>query len=107
RLLGDGAVADTTPPTATIASPVDGAQYTLGQVVNGSFTCADIGGSGLASCTGSLANGVALTTSTAGPVTFTVNAIDHAGNAWSATATYTVRAGDASGPVSGGTVVNT
>jgi hypothetical protein len=89
----DYVVADVTAPSITIAAPVEGAVYTLNQVATASYTCADeAGGSGLATCTGTVASGAALSTSTAGPHTFTVNATDIAGNPSSATRTYTVLA---------------
>jgi hypothetical protein len=81
---------DSTPPTITIAAPVDGALYTLGTPVTVEYACADTGGSGLASCLGSVVDGAALDTATVGTKTFTVTAYDLAGNALSKTATYQV-----------------
>ncbi len=98
---------DTTNPTAAIATPISGASFTVGQVVHAAYSCADLGGSLLASCVGTVANGSAVDTSTAGSHTLTVNATDGAGNHGSATATYTVLAGDVSGPVSAGDTVTT
>jgi hypothetical protein len=89
-------VADTTLPTVTLTSPVDGASFDQGQGVNASFACADeAGGSGIASCaaTGGILTGHALDTSTVGPHTFTVTATDHNGNVATATASYTVIGG--------------
>jgi hypothetical protein len=53
------------------------------------YTCGD-GGSGVASCTGTVANGANINTSSAGAKAFVVNATDHAGNSSSASVSYTV-----------------
>jgi len=46
-------VADATPPTVTLTTPLEGGMYVLGQVVNANYGCQDdVGGSGLASCVG-------------------------------------------------------
>lgn len=72
---------DDTAPSITITSPVEAATYLLGQSVTASYSCEDeAGGSGLASCTGSVATGAAVDTASVGPKTFTVNAEDNAGN---------------------------
>ena len=71
---------DTTDPTITIATPPAGAVYLQNQVVNADFSCADTGGSGLASCVGTVADGQAINTATLGQRTFTVTATDAAGN---------------------------
>ncbi|HEV7639576.1 MAG TPA: Ig-like domain-containing protein, partial [Gaiellaceae bacterium] len=81
---------DTTLPTISIVSPADGATFTLGQVVNASYSCADTGGSGLATCAGPVATGAAIDTASAGMKSFTVTATDHAGNTSSKIARYTV-----------------
>lgn len=81
---------DTTLPTVSIVSPADGATFTVGQVVNASYSCADTGGSGLATCVGSVANGAAIDTASAGTKAFTVTATDHAGNTSSKVVHYTV-----------------
>ncbi len=81
---------DVTPPTITINVPTDGGTFTQGDNVTPDFSCADeAGGSGLATCVGSVAT---LDTSTAGTKTFTVNATDNAGNPATKTVTYTVEA---------------
>ena len=54
------------------------------------FSCADTGGSGLASCVGSVADGTLLDTSQLGPVSVTVTARDNAGNETVVTNTVTV-----------------
>jgi len=78
-------------PQVTIASPVDGASLALGSIEDATFSCAD-GGSGVATCSGSVANGAALDTSTSGTHTFTVQATDAVGNTAAATVTYSVAA---------------
>jgi streptogramin lyase len=84
---------DTTPPTAAIASPVNGAVYFAGQSVLADFACADEdGGSGLASCTGTVDVGHPVDTSLGGHV-FTVTATDDAGNVATASSAYMVVAG--------------
>jgi hypothetical protein len=84
-------VVDVTAPEITLATPSQGATYDLGQQVAASYSCADeTGGSGLASCAGTVANGAAVDTSSVGAKSFTVNATDNAGNSASKTVTYTV-----------------
>lgn len=77
-------------PTAAIASPLDGARVTRGAALTASYSCADTGGSLLASCTGTVPDGAPLDTSTVGMRTFQVTAVDGAGNQSTAYATYTV-----------------
>jgi hypothetical protein len=82
---------DTTDPSVTITTPPDGAVYSAGQVVLADYACTDeSGGSGIASCTGDVADGAAIDTSTFGPKTFTVVGTDSAGNSATATHAYTV-----------------
>jgi len=82
---------DTTTPTVTIASPLDGGFYVQGAVVTAEYTCADEAlGTGLASCNGDLAVGSTIDTSVTGTFTFSVTGTDNAGNANTASATYTV-----------------
>ena len=71
---------DTVPPTVDLRSPVDGSHVRQGAPLVADFSCADTGGSGLASCVGSVADGAVLDTSQLGDVTVTVTARDHAGN---------------------------
>lgn len=85
-------VVDRTPPSIDLASPADGAVYSLGQRVTASYSCRDqAGGSGLASCDGSVANGAPVDTSSFGEHSFEVRAADRAGNSASKVVTYTVR----------------
>jgi glutamyl endopeptidase len=90
---------ETVKPTVTITTPAAGATYTRNQAVNASYACADeVGGSGLASCTGTVANGSAIDTATLGSKSFTVTAVDQAGNQQQVTRTYTVIEPDTAGP---------
>jgi Bacterial pre-peptidase C-terminal domain len=85
------AVEDVTAPQIALATPAQGASYDLGQQVAANYSCADEdGGSGLASCDGTVANGAAVDTSSVGEKSFTVNATDNAGNPASKTVKYTV-----------------
>jgi hypothetical protein len=54
------------------------------------FSCDDSGGSGLASCVGSLPDGALLDTTKLGPASVTVTALDNAGNKIEVTNTLTV-----------------
>jgi hypothetical protein len=76
---------DTTPPTITISNPVPFGLYGLGASVTPVFTCADED-SGVASCTAS----AVLDTTSIGPKTFTVTAIDNAGNSSTASVSFAV-----------------
>jgi hypothetical protein len=80
---------DTTPPTIDLRSPVDGAVVRPGDPVEVDFSCADAGGSLLASCEGTVPDGELLDTSVPGPVGVTVTAGDNAGNV--ASVTHTIR----------------
>lgn len=77
---------DTTPPTITITSPIDGQHYAFGTTINASYSCADAGGSGIASCTASTID------PSVGTHAFTVNATDVATNTNTKTIHYTVDA---------------
>jgi hypothetical protein len=81
---------DTVPPTVDLRSPADGSHVKQGAEVVVDFSCADTGGSGLASCVGSVADEALLDTSHLGDVTVTVTARDHAGNQTVAESTVTV-----------------
>ena len=67
-----------------------GAQYDVGADVHADYSCADEGGSGLASCTGDVPNGDPLNTATPGAYDFTVVARDGAGHETTVTNSYTV-----------------
>ena len=77
-------------PTIDLRTPLQGAQYDLGADVRADYSCADEGGSGVASCTGTVPDGDPLDTSTAGAHAFTVIARDGAGHETTVTNSYTV-----------------
>jgi hypothetical protein len=82
---------DTAPPFATLISPIAGFTYQVGAQVLANFNCLD-GDSGIASCTGTVPNGQLLPLNTPGTYSFTVTAIDVAGNQAQVTHSYTVAA---------------
>jgi hypothetical protein len=90
-----GNMIDRETPNITLTTPAAGARYsvlgTLLSPVRVRYTCSD-GGSGLASCTGTLRNGSTIPTGIfdIGSHTFTVTAVDKVGNRSSVTHTYTV-----------------
>jgi hypothetical protein len=82
---------DITAPTITLTTPANGATYLLNQSVIAGYACQDeVGGSGLASCVGTVAAESVIDTSSVGAKSFTVNAADNAGNTNSAAVSYTV-----------------
>jgi hypothetical protein len=85
KIVPGPCVEDTTGPAITISSPVLFGTYGLGAVVTPQFTCTDAG-SGVASCTGA----ALLDTTSIGPKTFTVTAVDNAGNTSTSTVSYAV-----------------
>jgi hypothetical protein len=89
---------DTTPPTVDLRSPADGAVVNVGETVVVDFSCADEGGSELASCDGTLPDGGLLDTSAPGSRTVTVTARDNAGNQASVTHRVTVLSSDLTAP---------
>ena len=78
---------DTTPPTVRIDTPADGAILTPHAAPAAEFTCTDQGGSGLATCLGTVADGAPVDV-TPGAHRFEVSATDNAGNSASATTSY-------------------
>ncbi|MFL5824955.1 MAG: hypothetical protein ACJ76V_00370, partial [Thermoleophilaceae bacterium] len=87
----DRAPADTTAPAVHIRSPAPGDRFFRGDKVTADFDCTDEpGGSGLKSCTGTAPNGGPVDTSTEGPHTFTVTAVDNAGNTTPQSNSYSV-----------------
>jgi hypothetical protein len=105
---------DTTAPTINIVTPPAAARYGRNQVVPAAFSCADtVGGTGLASCAGTVAPGQPINTATVGQKTFTVTATDEAGNERVVHRTYTVvnvrpdgRIRRGNGPLVGNNVYN-
>ena len=81
---------DTVPPEISLDVPQDGAAFMIGDRPAAEYSCTDTGGSGLATCAGTLANGAVIDTSRPGIFTFTVTATDGAGNRTSLTSTYVV-----------------
>ncbi len=77
-------------PTIAVVEPADGATIILGTPITASFQCAD-GGSGIASCTGTTANGQPLDTSRIGSHELGVDASDNVGHTTSTQVAYTVR----------------
>jgi DNA-binding beta-propeller fold protein YncE len=83
-------VADEQAPTVDLATPPQGAQYEVGADVHAHYSCADEGGSGVASCVGDVPAGDPLSTATPGEHAFTVVARDGAGHETTVTHSYTV-----------------
>jgi hypothetical protein len=82
------------PPTVSITTPVDGSSHVLGEVVHAVYGCAEGAyGPGLLSpggCTGTLANGAMIDTSTPGSHSLSVTATSQDGQITTETVTYTV-----------------
>jgi DNA-binding beta-propeller fold protein YncE len=84
-------VQDTSSPGITITSPAAGAVYPRDARVLADYSCFDEpGASGLASCVGTVPDGAAISTARNGRTTFSVTAVDAAGNPWTTTHAYTV-----------------
>jgi uncharacterized repeat protein (TIGR03803 family) len=81
-------VRDTIKPKVSIAAPLSGVVYRVGQFVLSSFSCDDT--VRVASCVGPIPEGVAIDTTTPGTFTFLVTATDGSGNVSSASTTYNV-----------------
>jgi len=77
-------------PSITITKPIGGDVYNQGQAVAAAYSCSD-GGVGGGSCTGSVANGANLDTSSTGTKTFVVTATDALGNTASSSVSYSVQ----------------
>jgi hypothetical protein len=78
-------VADLTPPTITVTSPTEGAQFRLGEPVTPQYRCYDEIEGARVSC-----EATPIDTSTYGVHTFRVDARDSSGNAASVVRTYSV-----------------
>ena len=100
---------DRKPPAISITVPSGLPTYLLRQSVAADYSCSD-GSSGVATCTGPVADGSPIDTSWVGVKTFTVSATDQVGNAASASENYLVTfkiclAYDANKPFPKGSVV--
>jgi uncharacterized delta-60 repeat protein len=102
-----GNMVDKKGPAISIVRPGE-ETYLLNELVSASYSCAD-GGSGIASCSGPVADGASLDTSTVGPRSFTVTATDNAGNDTSLTHDYRIvyPFGGFQAPVDGQPTLNT
>ena len=84
-------VIDVTDPVIAIASPTEGQAIARNTVVAAQYACTDeAGGSGVATCVGTVAGGQPVDTATLGAKTFSVTATDNAGNTDTKTVGYTV-----------------
>jgi lysophospholipase L1-like esterase len=81
---------DKTDPQVHPVTPAEGATFVQHEQVEAAFDCTDAGGSGLASCTGTVDGGEPIDTSTVGRKTFTVTAVDGAGNTTTEVRSYQV-----------------
>jgi hypothetical protein len=79
---------DRKPPSIAIVAPSNGI-YLLNANVAAAYSCAD-GGSGVATCAGTVATGANIATGSVGTKTFAVSASDNVGNQVSASQTYQV-----------------
>jgi hypothetical protein len=87
-------VIDPTPPSASINSPVNGAVYSFGQIVDAGYSCSDSMVT-ISSCVGPVANGAPIDTTSAvhgGLHTFTVTATNSVGNQATTEVKYFVQA---------------
>jgi hypothetical protein len=80
---------DSVAPTVVIKRPGHNAIFTLNQKVPASYSCNDVT-SGVATCSGDVADGTGIDTSAPGSHTFSVVATDNAGNAVTKSVNYTV-----------------
>ena len=85
---GNNPPLDETPPVITITAP-SALTYIVGQTVIASYTCVDAA-SAVATCSGPVASGQAISTSAPGAGVFTVTASDTAGNTASQSVSYSV-----------------
>jgi hypothetical protein len=81
------------PPTVTIGAPGGGATFTQGQAVAASYRCTASASATITTCTGPVASGVPIDTTTPGQHPFAVHATDTDGLSATQTVTYTVAPG--------------
>lgn len=82
------AAADTAPPSITFIEPNASSVYAFGEEIAAAYTCSDA--SPPVTCTGTVANGAPIDTSSAGVKEFTVTATDALGNTTTETVEYAV-----------------
>ena len=80
----------TAPPSISITRPANGGRYIKGAAVTAAYSCTADSGATLTTCSGPVASGAALDTSTLGQHSFTVQAEDNSGRVSSRTVTYTI-----------------
>ncbi|HEX6026335.1 MAG TPA: hypothetical protein VFZ00_30350 [Solirubrobacter sp.] len=83
-------------PSVSIAAPIAGGEFVQDSAVAADFSCADAE-LGVESCTGTVADGENIDTSKIGTHTFTVTAIDNAGNETTESVQYVVNAMETEG----------
>lgn len=91
-LLAHAAPALAAGPTISIAAPVDGAAYVLGEVAAADYSCASGSAATVTACSGPVAAGAPIDTASLGIHTFAVHATDSDGQASDLTAQYLVDA---------------
>ena len=69
---------DTTPPEIVLGTPANGGVYTLNSDVKADYFCRDSGSGVVTPCTGTVADGASIDTSTIGTKSFTVNGVTDA-----------------------------
>ncbi len=85
------AALDNAVPSVSISTPGDGATFQQGQDVKAAFSCEDDRfGTGINRCTGTVPAGASIDTGSPGTKTFSVEAVDNAGNTATASRSYTV-----------------
>ena len=84
-------VTDVIVPTVDLRTPPDGATYERNEVIAADYSCADeAGGSGIATCLGTVADGSPIDTTSFGEHAVTVTATDNGGNTNEVSHAYTV-----------------
>ncbi len=79
-------------PSISITTPANNQSYSQNHTYNASYTCTAAPSTTIVSCSGPIASGSPIDTSTPGPHTFTVTALDADGGTATFSATYTVLA---------------